>query len=169
MANINGNEIYFGIVGQIGGGGASACSSSFVTEVPTEKGFAQTADDNAVDLHDYDLQQLGFSDSTGTFSGADSKYADSVDYVPIPEGSYFVSCVAQFSDSSYGNWAAYLYDENKTYLYSETNSRGFLNWGSNTTQRALPASAKYIRFIIKNGPRTAFDLNDLVTAKAIIF
>lgn len=148
------------------GSGATAKTSNFLTAVPLRKGFAMVADDGATDLHSYDLQQLDYSDSSGTFSGDDDRYAVSVGYVPIPDGTYYIGCIAQFADSSYGEFCAYLYDENQTYMYSETNNRGYLSWGDNTTQRTVPQTAKYIRFIIKNQSRTSFALSDLTTAKA---
>lgn len=145
-------------------GGASV--SNFLTAVPSQRGFSMVVNDNSVDLHDYNLQQLDYSDSTGTFGNTDTRYADSVDYIAIPDGAYYVSCNAVFSDGLTGLWCAYLYDADKNYLYSDTSSNRYLDWAEYDTKRTIPTTAKYIRFIVRNGSRSAFDLSDLTNATA---
>lgn len=120
-----------------------------------------------IDLFGYDIQQIDYDDGDGTLDGEYDADAATVAYVEIPDSKTFVSCMAKFANNSTGIWCAYLYDENKAYMFDATDSGGFLSWSDYLTRKEIPEGAKYIRFVIKNSSKTAFPLEDLSSAKAV--
>lgn len=114
-----------------------------------------------VDLFDYDLQHASYNDNTGVLTPDVSEttmYA-TIDYIPVPLGTTQIRCTMFDTSGNSLKWCAYVYDENKTYMYSV--SYPMLYWAYNGTTRTVQPKISFIRLLVKNDNGTNIDLSDI--------
>lgn len=158
-------ECYLGdtkISGEGGGGGDEVYGIPFNVVTMSGLGNVLLIEDlytsqssvTTISMFDYNFQNAEYNDSAGTLTPGGTQYPSTIDYIPL-NGVTSIKMTA-YDTGGYGLlWCAYLYDANKSYLYSATNNASLLSWADNSTTRSIPTSASYIRFMFRNSGRTA--------------
>lgn len=119
-----------------------------------EELYTQQTDYVVYSMFDYNFTNCEYNDGSGTLTPGGTQYPSTLDYIPL-NGTTSIKMTAYDTGGNGLLWCAYLYNENKSYMYSATDNASLLSWANNSTTRTIPSSATYIRFMFRNSGRTS--------------